>query len=899
MFARLFKLTEDYIDVYNPVRLDISLNGNKTEIIKIFSSNMDSSNVRRNLRFWRKKSFYEFNWIVPFYESFELMVHDFQNVTYFAKNIAALVNNDSITHAGHSNHPWTSMDDGMPVVQDQTEKKAIGLSEPAKVSIDSFFDSLYEAFDAIDIFFGNRREIPYVLDELLLAFDQLDLKRILMGAELKFELIDMFNGFVTDQNTHNRQDPNGWDEVVSFFENEFQFTSSDCEVMSHIRVEFSKLFAGSNDGDDGDNSTTLLCDPNKLSSFLISPGAPFVDDDGPNLQTIDAKLCNITTVEKWSLIPVLYEELRIEDFLNMYLKIDIHTILEASNVTEEEAENAFKAIKAGSEAYETMTDNFSRLSNLFSNSSKEYENQTMVEATSSFMCGDKDEFMIGNHNLGEIFDDVANLDNVSLETGLSRNGAEYRIDRGWNKGLIDYASKEDACSAFMQTLMESTEGNFLWGFVGHIVKGKILYSPSNYFTQTIVDEINKTFLEIDQNIDRITSYASFGGQLDSLRTMQNELEILQDLCTNSTIRQMLIDNGVNETQIEFITDIDVREFIEVLEENRAMYTSDLQLFTNFLACISTTDRMMGMDNETEILDWAVNATKISGDSVFAGLVFMEEGNYTKHVKYKLRMEKGKHANTYKLKSPYYIAGPESGFLGNLGYLVGFIQMQELIDRAIMKTIETDILSENSDTFYEYMGSFSHSRDDTSIQRPTANEASDSNPKSLLDLQAIGIFTQEFPFPCYTVDWFLNQVYLANILQMCLLFGYLAFIISNTRQQLWEKESQNSDIMQAMGMQPRVIWLVWSLMCLISIVIITSVLTLMFKYGPFLPRSNPIIVWIVLFIAGISIIMYSFMMCAIMTRTAIGSILTAIGYVCSFIPYIILLMMKVISYYVVS
>ena len=899
MFARLFKLTEDYIDVYNSVRLDISLNGNKTEIIEILSSNIDSSNVRRNLRFWRKKSFYEFNWIVPFYETFELMVHDFQNVTYFAKNIAAIVNNNSITLDDQSHPQWTFVDKDVSLIYHQGQEKAIGLSQPAKVSIDSFFDSIYEAFDAIDIFFGNRREIPYVLDEFLLALDQLDLKRILMSAELKFELLDMFNGFVTDQNTHNRQNANGWDEVVSFFENEFQFTKSDCEVMSHIRVEFSKLFAGSNDGDDGNNSTSLLCDPTKLSSFLISPTPPFVDDDGPNLQTIDSKLCNISTIEKWSLIPVVYEELRIEDFLNLYLKIDIHTILEASNVTEEEAENAFTAIKAGSEAYETMTDNFSRLSNLFSNSTKEYENQTMVEATSSFMCGDKDEFMIGNHNLGEIFDDLANHDNASLETGLSINGAEYRIDRGWNKGLTNYTSKEDACSAFMQTLMESTEGNFLWGFVGHIVKGKILFSPNNYFTHTIMDEINKTFLELDKNINRMTSYASFGGQLDSLRTMQNELEILQDLCTNSTIRQMLIDNGVNETQIDFITDIDVREFIEVLEENRAMYTSDLQLFINFLACISTTDRLMGMDNETKILDWAVNATKISGDSVFAGLVFMEEGNYTKHVKYKLRMEKGKHANTYRLKSPYYIAGPESGFLGNLGYLVGFVQMQELVDRAIMKAIETDIMSENIEPFHEHIRSFLQHRGVTNIYEPTANEASEFNPKSVLDLQAIGVFTQEFPFPCYTVDWFLNQVYLANVLQMCLLFGYLTFIMSNTRQQLWEKESQNSDIMQAMGMQPRVIWLVWSLMCLISIVIITSVLTLMFKYGPFLPRSNPIIVWIVLFIVGISIIMYSFMMCAIMTRTAIGSILTAIGYVCSFIPYIILLMMKVSSYYIVS
>ena len=151
MFARLFKLTEDYIDVYNSVRLDISLNGNKTEIIEILSSNIDSSNVRRNLRFWRKKSFYEFNWIVPFYETFELMVHDFQNVTYFAKNIAAIVNNNSITLDDQSHPQWTFVEKDVSLIYHQGQEKAIGLSQPAKVSIDSFFDSIYEAFDARQI----------------------------------------------------------------------------------------------------------------------------------------------------------------------------------------------------------------------------------------------------------------------------------------------------------------------------------------------------------------------------------------------------------------------------------------------------------------------------------------------------------------------------------------------------------------------------------------------------------------------------------------------------------------------------------------------------------------------------------------------------------------------------
>jgi len=340
--------------------------------------------------------------------------------------------------------------------------------------------------------------------------------------------------------------------------------------------------------------------------------------------------------------------------------------------------------------------------------------------------------------------------------------------------------------------------------------------------------------------------------------------------------------------IEFIIDFNVDELIKGLENTRQIYTSTLELFTNFLACVSTTDRFLGVENEPTIFDWAKNETAKRSDSFFAGISFMKGENYTKHVKYKLKMEKGKNANTYQIRSPYYIAGPESGFLGNLGYLVGFIELQEIVDRAIIDTLTSDNFnSENVASGLRYYKEklLSSFVDDS-------NEMFNISPASSIDLENIGVLTQEFPYPCYEVDWFLNQVYLSNIFQIALIFSYLAFIISSTRQQLWEKESQNADIMQVMGMQTRVIWLVWLVMCFISITIITTVLVLLFKYGPFLPRSNPIIVWMVFFVIGSALVAYCFMMCAIMSRTAIGSIVTAICYVCSFIPYVVLLLMKV-------
>ena len=875
-------MTEECISTYDQVRLDISRHGNKSVISNIFSNNLDSDSARRSLKFWRTKALYEFDWIVPFYETFELMIRDFQNITTFATNIVKLINKDnSSVHNSFKNSFWN----------DYSEMESMILFEDSqKVTIDELFDSLYEAFDAINLFFGNRREVPYILDQFLLAIKQLDIHQILNEAQLEFELIDMFKEATISQKSRMED---GWDIVVRFFQDEFRFSESETEVMSHLRARVSELFSIMGDDGGGDNSTLIRCDPEKLSAYLIlPPSPPSPDEDSPSLVTIDTKLCNMTAIEKWTLFPILFEEFRLEEFLNLYLKIDIQTILDASNVTEEEAKMAVSAMQDGYEAYGTLADNFFHLSDLFTNASYEYENQTLVEKASSFMCGKKDEFVIGNFDLNNIFNDAEN-DNESIEKiELHKHNSNQINGNAWRALYKEYKGKEDSCSSFIKTLNQTEEGEFLWQYIGHIVRGKVLYSPVNNFTMSLMEEANKTFIEIGRNIDRITNFAILGDQLDTLRTMQDDLEIIQELCQNSTIREILIDYGVNETAIDFLVEFDIDSLIEYLEENKDVYTSDLQMFVDFLACVSTTDRFVGVNNETEILNWAVNATEISGDGFFAGIAFMDQGNNTKHVKYKLKMEKGKHANTYQIRSPYYIAGPESGFFGNLGYMVGFIQIQELVDRAIIKVAQKMINA--IETIEKPFSNIFYSILDYSMGNSQSNVNFTSlESKAWNDYDHVGIFTQEFPYPCYTVDWFLNQMYLSNALQICFLFAYLAFIISNTRQQLWEKESQNSDIMQAMGMQPRVIWLVWLVMCLTNIAILTTVIVLLMKYGPFLPRSNPIIVWITFFIVGIGTIMYCFMMCAIMKRTATGSILTAVCHVFSFIPYVILLLMKVL------
>ena len=61
----------------------------------------------------------------------------------------------------------------------------------------------------------------------------------------------------------------------------------------------------------------------------------------------------------------------------------------------------------------------------------------------------------------------------------------------------------------------------------------------------------------------------------------------------------------------------------------------------------------------------------------------------------------------------------------------------------------------------------------------------------LDLDEIGVYTQQFPYPCFLRDNFLSSLYTTQILAIAVIFGYALAMGSAIRQQIWEKESENA------------------------------------------------------------------------------------------------------------
>ncbi len=181
----------------------------------------------------------------------------------------------------------------------------------------------------------------------------------------------------------------------------------------------------------------------------------------------------------------------------------------------------------------------------------------------------------------------------------------------------------------------------------------------------------------------------------------------------------------------------------------------------------------------------------------------------------------------------WIPGPEGDFFTELKYLHGFIQLQDLIDRAII-------------------GYYSEKLDSLSILPVGGRKkrAAATNP-----VDDIGVYTSDFPYPCYEKDGYLSGMYTVQMLTVCLYIGFAVTIASAIRFQAWEKESQNADMMQVMGMRHSVVWVVWLLISAANMVVISVALSLILSFGGLLPKTDPAIVFILLLVYSLSVLAF--------------------------------------------
>jgi hypothetical protein len=112
---------------------------------------------------------------------------------------------------------------------------------------------------------------------------------------------------------------------------------------------------------------------------------------------------------------------------------------------------------------------------------------------------------------------------------------------------------------------------------------------------------------------------------------------------------------------------------------------------NMMGCVLV-NRTRGFATEEELEAVASRLTETN--EFLAGVIFLEDDSsrtkrsldseLSDNITYKIRMDVDYVPSTKRLKNQFWTPGPESSFLEHLRYLRGFIQLQDSVDRAIIK-----------------------------------------------------------------------------------------------------------------------------------------------------------------------------------------------------------------------
>ena len=565
----------------------------------------------------------------------------------------------------------------------------------ANGDFEKMLDGMVDMFETAEFMIGNDPAAENV-QYLMKSMQKLELFEILEMMKFETELSDMFKA---------------WEPVTEFLSG-LNFTTEDIQLISQANLNIPQILS-SNDISSDFVSTlpAVVCDPDLLSRYVN-----FTD-----IANVSDTLCQITKdpMALMDAAVLFFEELDLETFVHLALTLD--DIGMESNITRQEAEKTINSIIDGRNALEAMKPNIDNLSNI---TSKWLVNGTLspdlIAEMGITLCGFNESF------------------NINLHLDWSN----------YSTKMVTKDASNDPCLELESKMKETLGGRFLWNMMAPLLKGKVLYTPINEITSKIIGKANQSADQLNDFLQKAESFMALG-QI-GLDITQNEGTIsdLQDLLSSSLIKQ-IIDGS--KFDLEFLKDLDLNDLWTDLQDYETAFEM-LKWGGKAFGCYQT-DRFVGFESESDLEKEAKKLNE--NQEFFAGLVFLNSSNgSSNHVQYKIRMAKDSVPNSKDLKDRFWVPGPDGDILEDLKYLRGFQQIQDLIDRSILRITQESL---NSD----------------------------------LDLDEIGVYTQQFPYPCFLRDNFLSSLYTTQILAIAVIFGYALAMGSAIRQQIWEKESENA------------------------------------------------------------------------------------------------------------
>ncbi|KAM4718470.1 retinal-specific phospholipid-transporting ATPase ABCA4a isoform 3-T3 [Anableps anableps] len=350
------------------------------------------------------------------------------------------------------------------------------------------------------------------------------------------------------------------------------------------------------------------------------------------------------------------------------------------------------------------------------------------------------------------------------------------ISSSWAKGDYTY---DNSTTPFCNDLMKELESNpatrIVWNSVKPMLMGRILYAPDSPAVRQIIRNANTTFEELErlrmmgkaweEVAPQIWAFFQDGVQVKMIRdTIRNPSVMdfidrsLEEAAFSSEHILNFLHNGPPEERHYDMPNFDWRDIFNLTDRV-------IRMLNQYGDCLIL-DKFIPLPHEDAVTHRALDL--LEGGKFWAGLVFTNMFSWTSsvpsHVKFKIRMDIDMVERTNKVKDRYWDPGPRADPMDDLRYVWGgFAYLQDIIEHGIIRT-------------------------HTGKEWP------------------LGVYLQQFPYPCYVDDLFMLTLNRCFPIFMVLAWVYSVSMI--VKSIVLEKELRLKETLKTIGVTNGVIWSTW-------------------------------------------------------------------------------------------
>ncbi|XP_013414368.2 LOW QUALITY PROTEIN: ATP-binding cassette sub-family A member 1-like [Lingula anatina] len=410
----------------------------------------------------------------------------------------------------------------------------------------------------------------------------------------------------------------------------------------------------------------------------------------------------------------------------------------------------------------------------------------------------------------------------------------------------------------------------LWQQLEPMVTGKILFTPDTPLTNKLMDRANMFFSDLGRIRNVAQDWLAYSPTLKNYLSTSSNIQLLRDIL-NTTSREQLARLPVLSIAVSQLNITDAMweqwknsstraYFLRYLDSSD--YDANGLPRYNWKDSLNYTDVMMrailkasqcfefekfeGHPNETEIIKRSHEL--IETNQFWAAIVIDNVDNETTvlptHVNYRLRLNREKTDNTRQIMDKYWRPGPRASPFPDLKYLVfGFSYIQDLLESAI-------------------------------IEEHTSSE------------DRIGVFVQQFPYPCYIYDKFTMAISRSMPLFMVLAWIYTVAMV--VKGVVHEKERRLKEVMKIMGLGNGIHWLAWFINSLVMMTITVILLVITLHFGRVLEHSDPIVLFVFLMAFTVATISQCFLFSVFFSKANLAAACGGFLYFVLYLPYTLII-----------